>query len=140
GGRVIVRAQQMDKMADVAIRGGKIAAIRDNIASGAASEVFEAGGKLVTPGLIDIHAHVADPGLTPAQCLSTGVTSLIDGGSRGALNVDALIKTAQSAPNRVRILLNISGLGLASGGTELLDIEKADVAAARRAIERSREW
>jgi dihydroorotase len=140
GGRVLDASQRMDKVADVAIRGGKIAAIRPNIASGAASEVIEAGGKLVTPGLIDIHAHVADPGLTPAQCLSTGVTSLVDGGSRGALNVDELVKTAQSAPNRVRILLNISGLGLASGGTELLDIEKADVAAARRAIERSREW
>jgi dihydroorotase len=140
GGRVLDSAQRIDRVADVAIRAGKIAAIRPNISPSAAGEVIEASGKLVTPGLIDIHAHVADKELTPAQCLSTGVTSLVDGGSRGAENVDEILKAAQSAPNRVRVLLNISGRGLADGATELLDIEKANVAAARRAAERSRDW
>ena len=140
GGRVLDSSQRMDRVADVAIRAGKIAAIGPNISASAAAEVIEAGGKLVTPGLIDIHTHVADKDLTPAQCLATGVTSQVDGGSRGAQNVDELVKIAQSAPNRVRILLNISGLGLAAGATELLDIEKADVPAARRAAERSRDW
>ena len=140
GGRVLDPAQRIDRVADVAIRAGNIAAIGPNIAASSAAEVIEAGGKLVTPGLIDIHCHVADKELTPAQCLATGVTSQIDGGSRGALNVDELVKIAQSSPNRVRILLNISGRGLADGANELLDIEKANVAAARSAVERSRDW
>jgi len=140
GGRVLDPAQRIDRVADVAIKSGKIAAIRPNIAASSAAEVIEAGGKLVTPGLIDIHCHVADKELTPAQCLATGVTSQIDGGSRGALNVDELVKIAQGSPNRVRILLNISGRGLADGANELLDIEKANVAAARGAVERSRDW
>jgi dihydroorotase len=140
GGRVLDASQRIDRVADVAIRAGKIAAIQPNIAASAAAQVIDASGKLVTPGLIDIHAHVADKELTPAQCLSTGVTSLVDAGSRGAENVDELLKIAQSAPNRVRILLNISGRGLADGATELLDIEKANVPAARRAIENSRDW
>ena len=140
GGRVLDPAQRIDRVADVAIKSGKIAAIRPNIAASSAAEVIEAGGRLVTPGLIDIHCHVADKELTPAQCLATGVTSQIDGGSRGALNVDELVKIAQSSPNRVRILLNISGRGLADGANELLDIEKANVAAARSAVERSRDW
>jgi dihydroorotase len=140
GGRVLDAAQRMDRVADVAIRGGKIAAIRSSIAASSAAEVIEAGGKLVTPGLIDIHAHVADAGLTPTQLLSTGVTSLVDGGSRGAANVADLLKIAKGAPNHVRILLNISHRGLADGGDELLDLEKADAPAARRAIEGSREW
>jgi len=140
GGRVVDPAQRIDRVADVAIRAGKIAAIRPNISPSAAREVIDAAGKLVTPGLIDIHAHVADKELTPAQCLSTGVTSIVDGGSRGAGNVNEILQAAQSAPNRVRILLNISGRGLADGATELLDIEKANVPAARRAVERSREW
>src|SRR5438046_237736 len=103
GGRVIDPAQRIDRVADVAIRAGKIAAISSNIASSAAAQVIEAGGKLVTPGLIDIHAHVADKELTPAHCLAAGVTSVVDGGSRGADNVDELLKIAQGAPNRVRI-------------------------------------
>jgi dihydroorotase len=140
GGRVVDPSQRIDRVADVAIRGGKIAAIRPTIAASSAAEVIEAGGKLVTPGLIDIHCHVADKELTPAQCLATGVTSQIDGGSRGALNVDELVKIARSSPNRVRILLNISGRGLADGANELLDIEKANVVAARSAVERSRDW
>lgn len=140
GGRVLDASQRIDRVADVGIRAGKIAAIRPNIPASSAAEVIEAGGKLVTPGLIDIHSHVADKELTPAQCLAMGVTSLVDGGSRGALNADELVKIAQSSPNRVRILLNISGRGLQDGANELLDIEKANVAAARSAVERSRDW
>jgi len=140
GGRLIDPSQRIDRVADLAIRGGKIAAIQPSIASSAAAQVIDAAGKLVTPGLIDIHTHVAEKELTPAQCLSTGVTSLLDAGSRGAENVGELVKIAQTAPNRVRILLNISGRGLADGASELLDIEKANVPAARRAIESSRDW
>src|ERR1051325_4736213 len=138
GGRVLDPGQRIDRVADVGIRGGKIAAIGPNIAASSAAEVIEAGGELVTPVLIDIHCHVADKELTPAQCLATGVTSQIDGGSRGAQNVEELVKIAQGSPNRVRILLNISGRGLADGANELLDIEKANVAAARNAVEHSR--
>jgi len=59
GGRVLDPAQRIDRVADVAIRAGKIVAIRPSIAASSAAEVIEAGGKLVTPGLIDIHCHVA---------------------------------------------------------------------------------
>src|SRR5690349_19378928 len=64
GGRVLDPPQRIDRVADVAIKSGKIAAIRPNIAASSAAEVIEAGGKLVTPGLIDIHCHVADKELT----------------------------------------------------------------------------
>ena len=43
-------------------------------------------------GPLDIHAHIADKELTSAQCLATGVTSLVDAGSRGAENVDELLE------------------------------------------------
>ena len=141
GGRVLDAAQRIDRIADVAIRGGRIAAVQPNLDPSAAKDVIDAGGKLVTPGLIDIHTHLADKAMPPATCLADGVASLIDAGSRGAENADEIVAIARSAPNRVRILLNIAHLGNAPGGVgELLDIRSADVAAARRAIERNREW
>ena len=133
GGQVIDPAQRINRVADVGIRGGRIAAIQPDISPSTASEVIDARGKLVTPGLIDIHTHLADPAMTPASCLADGVTSLLDAGSRGAENVDEVLKVAESAPDRVRILVNIATRGIAPGGPggpgELLDIESANAAA-----------
>ncbi len=139
GGRVLDASQRMDKVADVAIQDGRIAAVRPNIASATAKEVLDATGKLVMPGLIDIHAHLGDKALPPSQCLADGVTSIIDAGSRGADNVGELVDIAKSAPNRMRILLNIAHAGIEPQG-ELQILEKADPEAARKAIEAQRQW
>ena len=69
GGRVIDPASRVDRVADVAIQGGRIRAVRPNIALSDAAEVLDAGGKLVTPGLIDDHVHVGAPELTPGMLL-----------------------------------------------------------------------
>ncbi|HMF98052.1 MAG TPA: amidohydrolase/deacetylase family metallohydrolase [Vicinamibacterales bacterium] len=139
GGRVIDPAQRVDRTADVAIAGGRVAAIQPSISADQATEVLDARGKLVTPGLIDLHVHVGAPELTPAALLRDGVTSMVDGGSAGADNIDALVRVAEAAPNRVRIFLNVARTGVTAPG-ELLDIDAADVDAARRAIERHRAW
>jgi dihydroorotase len=141
-GRVIDASQNLDRTADVAIKDGRIVAVKPGIPSSKGIGVIHAEGKLVTPGLIDIHVHVAEKDMPPSQCLSQGVTSLIDGGSRGADNVEELVRIAQAAPNHVRILLNIARRGIALGGGpgELLDIQNADVQAARRAAEYYRDW
>jgi dihydroorotase len=139
GGRVIDPGERVDRVADVAVQGGRIAAIQPNIAADRTTEVLDARGKLVTPGLIDIHVHVGAPELTPAALLRDGVTAMVDAGSAGADNIDPLVRVAQSAPNRVRIFLNIARTGVTSPG-ELLDIAAADVDAARQAIARHRDW
>ena len=138
GGRVIDPSQRIDRVIDVAIKGGRIAALRADIGASDAAEVIDARGKLVTPGLVDIHAHV-DREMLPAHCLSTGVTSLVDAGSRGADNVADHVAIAKAAPNRVRILLNLGRTGLGGGRGELLDFANADTAAARQAIEAHRD-
>lgn len=142
GGRVIDPAQGLDRALDVAIAGGRIAALRRNIPASAAARTIDARGMLVTPGLIDVHLHARDAELPPAQILATGVTTMLDGGSRGAGNVDSLIEIARQAPNRLRILLNIARLGNNPNGRgEFLDgLEPADVEAARAAVERHRQW
>lgn len=141
GGRVIDPAQRIDRIADVAIRDGKIAAL-GKTAAGAAAQTIDATGKLVVPGLIDIHLHARDAELPPSAILALGVTSMLDAGSRGADNVEPLVNIARNAPNRMRILLNIGRLGNnPNGKPEFLDgIEQADVAKARAAVEKYREW
>src|SRR5262249_28916696 len=109
------------------------------IAPAGAADVLDARGKLVTPGFVDLHVHVAEAELTPAMLLRDGVTSVVDGGSAGADNVDALVEVARTAPNRVRIFLNVAGTGVPGRG-ELLDMAAADVEAGRRAMTRHRDW
>ena len=58
GGRVIDPVQKLSAVRDVAIAGGKIARIAENIPPAQARQVYNAAGKLVTPGLIDMHTHV----------------------------------------------------------------------------------
>jgi dihydroorotase len=139
GGRVIDPAQRIDRVADVAVSGGRIAAVQPNITADRAADVVDARNSIVTPGLIDIHVHVGAPDLTPAALARDGVTAMVDGGSAGADNIDALVRVAEAAPNRVRIFLNVARTGVTAQG-ELLDIAAADVEAARRAIERHRAW
>jgi dihydroorotase len=137
GGRVIDPARRFDAIADVAIAKGRIAAVQPSIAASAAGEVVEASGALVTPGLVDIHTHVRSAEM-PGICLSQGVTSLVDAGSRGADQIDSVVAFAKQAPNRVRVLINLSRAGVIDEG-DLMDLSRADVALARDAILRHRE-
>jgi len=138
GGRVIDPAQGIDRVADVAVQAGKIARIGLNLAG---TQTIDATGKLVMPGLIDFHMHARDAELPPSEILKTGVTTFLDGGSRGADNIDDLVTRARTA-NRMRIFLNIGRLGNnPEGRGEFLDgLEQADVAKAIAAIQKHREW
>jgi len=77
GGRVIDPSVRLDATRDVAIAGGRIAAVEANIAADGAA-VIDARGKLVVPGLIDIHTHAARIKDGPALCLADGVTGFVD--------------------------------------------------------------
>ena len=117
GGRVIDPSQKINAAMDVAITGGKIAAVAANIPANRAKQVFDASGKLVTPGLINVHAHLyryvypisVDP---DAVGLPAGVTTLIDAGSAGASTFNGLRKfIMEPAPTRIYAMLNISQVG-----------------------------
>jgi len=137
GGRVIDPSRKLDAIRDVAIADGRIVEIRAGIRA-EASETIDARGKLVVPGLIDIHTHAARVNDGPALCLADGVTGFIDAGSQGAERIGEAIAIAKAAPQQCRVLINIGRAGILPEG-DTMDITRADVAAAREAIERNRD-
>jgi dihydroorotase len=135
GGRVIDPSIELDAIRDVAIAGGKIAAVEADIA-GEATDTIDARGKIVTAGLIDIHTHVGRSKDGPALVLQDGVTGWVDAGSAGADNFDQIAAIARVAPQIGRALVNISRTGIVPDG-ELHDINRANVALAKGAIARN---
>jgi len=137
GGRVIDPSAKLSAIRDVAISGGKIAAINANIDADAA-EVIDARGKLVVPGLIDIHTHAGRSNDGPPLCLADGVTGFIDAGSYGADRINETVAVAKAARQQGRVLINIGRAGILPEG-DTMDISRADTAAARDAIMRNRD-
>jgi len=137
GGRVIDPSLGIDAIRDVAIAGGRIAAVEANITADA-TETIDARGKIVAPGLIDIHSHAARTKEGPPLCLLDGVTGFVDAGSFGADAIDEGAAIVKGGPNLGRLLINIARTGVAPGG-ELMDLSRANVDLARGAIARHRD-
>ena len=79
GGRVIDPANGVDKVADVLIADGKIAAVGENLTD-AEAKVYDAAGKVVAPGFIDMHCHLRDPGQEYKEDIVTGTRAVAHGG------------------------------------------------------------
>jgi dihydroorotase len=137
GGRVIDPSLGIDAIRDVAIAAGRIAAVESNITADA-TETIDASGKIVAPGLVDIHSHAARAKEGPPLCLLDGVTAFVDAGSFGADGIDQGAANVKAGPNLGRLLINIARTGVAPGG-ELHDLSRADVSLARGAIARNRD-
>src|ERR1700759_4092447 len=118
GGRVIDPSQKLDGVSDVAFAGGKVAQIGSALKGDAGTDVRDVSGKIVTPGLIDLHTHVywGGPSLgidAEEFCRTSGVTTAIDTGSAGPGNFAGFRKHVIE-PCQVRILayLHISHAGI----------------------------
>jgi dihydroorotase len=122
---------------DVAIAGGRIAAVEPSIA-GDAADTIDASGKVVTAGLIDIHTHAGRSKEGPPMLLQDAVTGWVDAGSGGADNIDQIAAVARGAPQIGRALVNIARTGVTSDG-ELKNLEAANVDLARGAVVRNRD-
>jgi dihydroorotase len=107
GGRLIDPRNAVDGVRDIGIRKGRIAAVAPRLDPGKA-KVIDAAGLVVTPGLIDTHAHVyehvsGDFGLNPDLVgIRTGVTTVVDQGGPSALTFDGFRKfIVEKAKTRV---------------------------------------
>jgi dihydroorotase len=138
GGRVIDPSLRLDAIRDVAISGGRIAAVEASIADGAI-DTIDARGKLVVPGLIDIHTHAGRSAEGPGLVLQDGVTGWIDAGSAGADHIADTVAIARMSPQQGRVLINIGRAGVVPEG-DTMDLKRADVGAARDAIAKNREF
>ncbi|GIF03486.1 amidohydrolase family protein [Actinoplanes siamensis] len=127
--------------ADVGVRDGRIAAVGAGLPRDA-RDVVDVTGRLVTPGLIDLHTHVGPGywGIDPDPIAwHSGVTTWVDAGSAGAFTLDGLRRVAATATVRVPALLNISAIGLAGRTGENRDLANCDVALAIDTIQANRE-
>jgi dihydroorotase len=126
GGHLIDPKNNIDRVMDVAIQDGKIAAIAQNIDPKLGKQVIDLTGKYVTPGLIDIHGHVfagTDPdgqlengfASLPADGFTfrVGVTTIVDAGDSGAETFELFKKNViDKVQTRVLAFLNISKGGM----------------------------
>ncbi len=78
GGRVIDPSQQMDRITNLLIQDGRIAAY--DVSVHEAEQVLDATGKIVCPGLIDMHVHLREPGQEEDETIQTGTAAALAGG------------------------------------------------------------
>jgi dihydroorotase len=150
GGRVIDPSQSLSAPRDVAISGGKVARVEADIPASEGRLTVEARGKIVTPGLVDIHVHVYD-GVAPLgipadpNCIAKGATTVVDAGSAGAHTFPGFRRMViNTAETRVYALLNISVVGQSTLSEdnpwgELLDLRYANPKLAIKTIEQNRD-
>ncbi|HZT42847.1 MAG TPA: amidohydrolase/deacetylase family metallohydrolase [Chthonomonadaceae bacterium] len=146
GGRVIDPAQERDGVFDVALAGGRVTAVETEIPRGQAAREIDCAGKIVTPGLIDMHAHgywgATMIGIQPDPlCSRTGVTTFVDTGSAGADNFLGF-RHFIIERSRVRIvsLLHVCSIGLVNQGVgELLDNRYVNIERVVQTVEAHRD-
>ena len=79
-GRLVNPATNTDEVMDVAIENGKVLKVEKGIEENGFEKVIDAAGKIVAPGLIDVHVHFRDPGFEHKEDLLTGSASAAKGG------------------------------------------------------------
>ena len=144
GGHVVDPAGGLSAVSDVAIAAGRIARVAPDLPAAGARRLVDASGRIVTPGLIDIHVHVFDAvaGVSmPADAgsLAHGVTTVVDAGSAGATTFPGFRKyIIEPSATRIYAAINISTIGLVTLN-ELTDLTLVDPAAAERVITANRD-
>ncbi|HWV34869.1 MAG TPA: amidohydrolase/deacetylase family metallohydrolase [Thermomicrobiales bacterium] len=121
--RVIDPANNRDSIADIRISDGKIAAVDRNLPEQPGDHAIDLAGLLVTPGIIDMHAHVAHTherstlSLHPlVNTLSSGVTTVVDAGTTGWRDFAQFRHDVIDASTKIRVLTFVNIVGSGMGG------------------------
>ena len=132
GGKVFDPISGLEGLYDIGIRGERIARIEERIPRSEAASTLEAKGNWVFPGLVDFHCHVYWPGTMVSVepdplARSSGVMTLIDGGSAGSCNFPFFRQSViEPSSFRIRAFLNISCIGISTEGMDNLSVKELD--------------
>jgi len=145
GGTVLNPATSLNQKLDVGVAGDRVAAIQANLPRAGAKRVIDVTGCYVTPGLIDFHVH-SYWGVNPygcnldALCLATGVTTTMDAGSAGPINLLGFRKLVYE-PSKTRMLgfVALAQHGVLNAPGELLNLGFADSDGAAQAVSDNRD-
>ena len=141
GGEVLDPAEGLRGIRDVVFKDGKVAAVSEEIPPEASVQVIDVAGKLVAPGLIDLHGHFAymispyraDPDPTN---LSIGVTTAVDAGSTGWMNFPGFRSyVIDRVQTRLLAFIHLSSIGTMPGSIQIPDLEDFRYARADEAVE-----
>ena len=121
GGTVIDPSQNLHAPLDVAVKDGKILQVAPDIPADGSRSLISAKGKIVTPGLIDVHVHVFE-GVGPTgvnadqYCLGRGVTTAVDAGSAGYFSIAGLRQyVIKPSATRIYAMIDIGARGTLMG-------------------------
>ena len=118
GGQVIDPARNLRAQLDVAVTDGAISQVAPNISQDEASRVVDVAGKLVVPGLIDLHTHIYEgmyhSGVNPDLVgVRAGVTTLVDGGTSGCYTFGGFPRyVIPQTKTRIICMLHITRTGI----------------------------
>jgi dihydroorotase len=121
GGTVIDPSQNLHAQMDVAVKDGKILQVSPDIPADGSRTLISAKGKIVTPGLVDVHVHVFE-GVGPTgvnadqYCLGRGVTTAVDAGSAGYFSIAGFRQyVIKPSATRVYAMIDIGARGTLMG-------------------------
>jgi dihydroorotase len=145
GGRVLNPATGVNRILDVAVAGNRVVAIGTSLPRVDAKRVIDVGGCYVTPGLIDFHVH-SYWGVNPygcdldALCLATGVTTSMDAGSAGSINLLGFRKLVyERSKTRMLGFVALAQHGVLNDPGELFDLGFADSDGSAQAVADNRD-
>jgi len=148
GGEVLDASQSIRATRDIGFKDGRVAAVADQLPREQGAEVLDVSGKLVVPGLIDLHGHWAHR-IQPYRhhpdvaCMPIGVTTAVDAGSVGWINFPGFRSyVMETSDTRLYSFLHLSSLGMGSvifGVPDLEDFRLARSEEAIRCIEENRD-
>jgi dihydroorotase len=140
GGTVLNPATRINEKLDVGVKGDRVTAIQASIPRAGVKRVVDVTGCYVTPGLIDFHVH-SYWGVNPygcdldALCLATGVTSALDAGSAGPVNLLGFRKLVyERSKTRMIAFVALAQHGVLNEPGELLNLGFADLDGSAQAV------